>query len=207
VIGREGPAVVRLALALVLGIAVGVLVETLAGWRYAAPSGWAATALVFTVWTWAVLGPMDPNETATHATREDPTRAYADIIVVLASLASLIGVVSVLLASSHPVATTAVGVASIAGAWFMVHSVYALRYARLYYGDVPGGIDFNQPDPPQYTDFAYVAFTVGMSFAISDTNVQSHTIRATVLRHALVSYLFGAVIVAVVINLVASLGG
>jgi len=69
-----------------------------------------------------------------------------------------------------------------------------------------GGIDFkNDGDPPDYQDFAYVAFTVGMTFQVSDTDVQARTIRRTVLRHALLSYLFGAVILAVTINVIASL--
>lgn len=198
----------RVGVAAVAGVAVAVLVGFGGGWRYATPSGWIAAALLFTVWTWLVVGRMSPSETASHATREDPTRFAADLIVVLASVASLAGVVLVLLAGSHPVAATAVGVASVAGSWFTVHTIFALRYARMYYGSGdPGGLDFNQPSPPAYIDFAYLAFTIGMSFAVSDTNVQTRPIRATVLRHALISYLFATVIVAVVINLIASLGG
>jgi uncharacterized membrane protein len=54
-------------------------------------------------------------------------------------------------------------------------------------------------------DFAYLAFTIGMTFQVSDTNLTAKPIRRTALRHALISYLFGAVIVALVINIVASL--
>jgi len=69
-----------------------------------------------------------------------------------------------------------------------------------------GGIDFKTDDEqPDYRDFAYVAFTVGMTFQISDTDIQTRVIRRTVLRHALLAYLFGAVILAVAINLIANL--
>jgi uncharacterized membrane protein len=78
-------------------------------------------------------------------------------------------------------------------------------YARLYYGDTPGGIEFNEPDRPDYLDFAYLAFTIGMTFQVSDTNLTSKAVRRTALRHGLVSYLFGAVIIALVINIVAAL--
>jgi uncharacterized membrane protein len=81
-----------------------------------------------------------------------------------------------------------------------------LRYALLYYTGVDGGIEFNQKVPARYLDFAYFAFTIGMTFQVSDTNVSRPAIRATVLRHALLSYLFGAVILASSINLVVSLG-
>jgi uncharacterized membrane protein len=68
-----------------------------------------------------------------------------------------------------------------------------------------GGIAFNEKDPPDYVDFAYVALTIGLTFQVSDTDLSSKQMRRTALRHALLSYLFGAVIVALTINVVASL--
>jgi uncharacterized membrane protein len=85
--------------------------------------------------------------------------------------------------------------------WVAIHTVFTLRYAQLYYSGAPGGIDFNQPEPPAYVDFAYLAFTIGMAFQVSDTGLQTRKIRATVLRQALLSYVFGVVIVAMTINL------
>jgi uncharacterized membrane protein len=66
-------------------------------------------------------------------------------------------------------------------------------------------VDFNQEDPPRYTDFAYMAFTIGMTFQVSDTQLTTAEVRATALRHALLSYLFGSVILAATINLLAGL--
>jgi len=76
----------------------------------------------------------------------------------------------------------------------------------LYYTGPDGGVSFNQSEAPRYADFAYLAFTIGMTFQVSDTDLQTLAIRATVLRHALLSYLFGAVILATTVNLVAGLG-
>jgi uncharacterized membrane protein len=84
-----------------------------------------------------------------------------------------------------------------------VHTMYTLRYAHLYYRDPEGGIDFNTDELPNYHDFAYFAFTIGMSFAVSDTNVMGSKVRHTVTRHALLSYLFGAIIVGTTINVMA----
>ena len=81
----------------------------------------------------------------------------------------------------------------------------ALRYARTFYFPPVGGIDFNEGDPPNYLDFAYLALTIGMTFQVSDTNLTTKAIRKIALSHALLSYLFGAVIVALVINVVSSL--
>src|SRR5204862_1896418 len=94
---------------------------------------------------------------------------------------------------------------SVVLSWTVVHTVSALRYARAYYSDPPGGIDFNEADPPTYTDFAYFAFTVGMTFQVADTNITSKAIRRITLHHALLSYLFGAVLLGLVINVVATL--
>ena len=90
-------------------------------------------------------------------------------------------------------------------AWSAVHTVFTLRYARLYYSPPIGGIDFNEEDDPTYLDFAYLALTIGMTFQVSDTNLTSKPIRRSALQHALLSYLFGAIIVALVINVVSSL--
>jgi uncharacterized membrane protein len=90
-------------------------------------------------------------------------------------------------------------------AWGVVHTVYALRYAKLYYDGDAGGVDFNEDDPPCYSDFAYLALTIGMTFQVSDTDLTTRVMRRTALRHAVLSYLFGALIIATTINLIAGL--
>jgi uncharacterized membrane protein len=97
------------------------------------------------------------------------------------------------------------GVACVAASWGVLHTIFILRYALLYYAEPAGGIDFKQEPDPTYRDFAYVGFTVGMTFQVSDTDIGKSTIRTTVLRHALLSFVFGAVILAVTINLLAGL--
>jgi uncharacterized membrane protein len=99
---------------------------------------------------------------------------------------------------------TALALGSVALAWTSVHTVYVLRYARLYYSDPVGGIDFG-PEPPDYIDFAYLAITIGMTFQVSDTNLTLKRVRRVALHHALLSYLFGTVIVAITVSTVASL--
>lgn len=88
-----------------------------------------------------------------------------------------------------------------------MHTVFSLRYAQLFYrGSKDGtGIDFNEDDPPDYRDFAYLAMTIGMTFQVSDTDLGSKAIRRTALRHALISWLFGAVLIGLTINILASI--
>jgi uncharacterized membrane protein len=215
----------RVLIAALTGIAAAVAAVAAGLPDYAASLGWDAAALVFLVWTWTVIGPMDARDTASHATREDPTKRVTSVIVLGAAIASLVGVGFLLVqASSRSGAekglVAALGVASVAVSWFVIHTLFTLRYALLYYSAcrVPGsdeidiaaagtraGVDFNQDDPPQYTDFGYLAFTIGMTFQVSDTDLSTHAIRATALRHALLSFLFGSLILGASVNLVASL--
>ena len=98
-----------------------------------------------------------------------------------------------------------VGLLSVMLSWALVHTVFMLRYARAYYAEPTGGIEFNEKEPPTYIDFAYYAFTIGMTFQVADTNINSKTVRRITLHHALLSYLFGAVLLGLVINVVATL--
>ena len=86
--------------------------------------------------------------------------------------------------------------------WALVHTTFALHYARLYYTDLGGGICFNQTEAPRYSDFAYLAFTVGMTFQVSDTDVSSAQIRRTILMHAVISFAYNTAILTFVLNLV-----
>jgi uncharacterized membrane protein len=200
---------VRMSVTVVLGVTVALVVGNTVGWRFALV-GWITAAGVYVAWTQFILRRMDAEQTRRWVTREDPTRWVADVVVLSASVASLGGVGYVVAAGAHsgPVALAAaiVGVLTVAASWFAVHTLYTVHYARLYYSDEPGGINFHDPEPPRFRDFAYVAFTVGMTFQVSDTEICLTSIRATVLRHALLSYLLGAVVLAVTINLIAGLG-
>jgi uncharacterized membrane protein len=200
---------VRIVIAVVLGIAVALAVGNTVGWRFAIV-GWVVTAGVYVMWTRLIVGGMDADQTRKYVTKEDPTRWVADAVIVSASVASLGGVAYVVAAASRSgpgaIEAAVVGVLTVAASWFAVHTLFTVHYARLYYSDEPGGINFHDPEPPRFRDFAYVAFTVGMTFQVSDTEIGLTSIRATVLRHALLSYLLGAVVLAVTVNLIAGLG-
>ncbi|WP_234713841.1 DUF1345 domain-containing protein [Mycolicibacterium chlorophenolicum] len=198
---------VRLIGAAIVGVLAGLLASVRFGW-FSVLIGWDALAVTYMVWTWSVLWPFDAERTASHAEFEEPGRRTVFALILGGALASLVGV-GLLLAKARPdhfaALAPGIAVASVVISWFAVHTLYALSYAKIYFREKPvGGIDFNSDEPPRYSDFAYVAYAVGMSFAISDTNLTSSRMRATALKHALLSYLFGSVIVASVVNLIAS---
>jgi uncharacterized membrane protein len=161
---------------------------------------------------WLTIWRQDAERTGRLADREDPTRAVADLVLLSAALVSLVAVGFVLGRASNSRGSeqgllNALGIASVVLSWGVVHTVFTLRYASLYYKGPDGGVDFNQSESPSYRDFAYLAFTIGMTFQVSDTDLTVSDIRSTALRHALLSYLFGTGILATTINLVANSGG
>ena len=194
-----------------VGVAAAVSVGVRGGLAVCAAAGWIVTAIIYLVSTWALIAHMNAEQTRDHACRpheQDATRGWSHAIMLLASLASLAGVGYLLMAETSKggdLVAAAVGILSVAASWFAVHTVFALRYARLYYEGGGNGIDFHQDGDPTYIDFAYLAFTIGMTYQVSDTDLNARDIRATALGQAMLSFLLGAIILAVTINLVAGL--
>jgi uncharacterized membrane protein len=171
--------------------------------------GWAVAAGGLLTWVWRISWPCDAEGTKRLAEEEGRTHV-TDTAVLGGAVASLAAVVEALVRSGTgdavAVAAVVLGVAVVILSWGLANTVFALKYARLYYSGGDGGIDFGQSEPPAYSDFAYVAFTVGMSFAVPDTELVDRSIRKVALGHALLSYLFGTVVIAVAVNLVTNLG-
>jgi uncharacterized membrane protein len=193
------------------GVVVFGIAWVFSPWQIAGLCGWDATAATFAIWVWLEVGRMSSADTAAHATTEDDSRAESDLLLLGACVGSLIGVCFVLLKASQanggarPV-LVALALLSVSLSWVVVHTVFTLRYAHLFYTG-GGGIDFPGTKTPGYGDFAYLSLTIGMTFQVSDTDVSSHDVRMTVLRHSLLAYLFGFAVIALTINVVAGLIG
>ncbi|HWI01529.1 MAG TPA: DUF1345 domain-containing protein [Propionibacteriaceae bacterium] len=176
-------------------------------------TGWDSAALAFLIIVWPIIVRADSGNVVQLATREDETRGSATVLLLGASVASLLGVgFTLLLARRHsgPLQLLLVGVAvlTVVLSWTVVNTVLTLRYADQTFGSGDAGISFGDADGsegPTYRDFAYVAFTIGMCYQVSDTAVRDRRIRRTVLSHALLSYVFGVAIVGGSVNLIAGL--
>jgi uncharacterized membrane protein len=209
---RSDLAVRRGVVALGLG-AITAVVGVVAGarWFVAALVAEDVAAAVFVGWVWASIARADAAATARIARAEDDSRLAAEAVLVGAGVASLLAVVFTLAMAGNASAPdrgllTALTIASVALAWVSVHTVFLLRYARIYYSPPDGGIDFGD-EPPEYGDFAYLALTIGMTFQVSDTDIGTKRVRRVALHHALLSYLFGTVIVAITVSSIAGLLG
>ncbi|WP_262285257.1 DUF1345 domain-containing protein [Micromonospora sp. MA102] len=205
------PAAVQLVVMALVGVFAAAAAAAMLAPVLAPLVGWDGAALSWLILQWGRLSRLDAVRTARLAKLEDPNRATRDALLLAACLASLLAV-GLVLTTAHNVPPGlprdlygGLGVLSILVSWFVVHTVFTTRYARLYYSGEPGGIDFHQAEPPCFSDFAYVGFTVGATFQVSDTDLSSSEMRRTALRHLLLSYLFGAVIIAATVNLLASL--
>ncbi|MEU9973452.1 DUF1345 domain-containing protein [Streptomyces sp. NPDC051014] len=200
-------AVPRLVIAAAVGAVAGVAVALATDGALGALAAIAVMELCFVVTGWAVLWPMDAAATHRNARREDFRPGTEEPVVVAVALCALAAIVLLLLRGSradpgHVAAATAL--CGVFTAWAALHLMYAARYAYVYY-ESAGGIDFNSDDPPSYRDFFYFSYNLGMTYQVSDTNVSTSAIRAIVLRHTLLSYVFGTGILATAINLVVGL--
>jgi len=212
-LGWHAPALRRAVIVASIGLLVALAFRRLTTWQLAAVGGWDAAALAFLITMFPIMIRADSSHTELLATREDETRGTAAVLLVGAGVASLLGVgfaLSLAGRQSGSLRVLLIGVATLTVllSWTVVNTVYTLRYADLHFRSTTGGIGFggqSEQGRPTYRDLAYVAFTIGMTYQVSDTAISDPRIRGTVLSHAILSYLFGVVIVAGSVNLIAGL--
>lgn len=201
----RAPAAARLAVSFVVGLAVALVVGLTVNLPLAVLSGIVALALTFVVTGVVALWPMDAKETRKHARREDFRPKFDELLVTGVSVMALVGIVVITVAGGTELRVIAatLGLVGVFLSWGMLHLMYSARYAYLYYREPVGGIDFNTKEEPSFIDFFYFSFNLGMTYQVSDTGVSTTRLRAVILRHCLLSYVFGTVIIASTINLVA----
>jgi uncharacterized membrane protein len=169
------------------------------------------------LFAWITILYSHPLDVSKIAPKNDSSRTLVFIFVVGAAFVSLLAVI-VLLQSTAGLSKEAarlhilLSITCVAFAWFLVHTIFTLRYAHYYYSGaqlgllqkygLPGGLDFPGEPKPDYLDFAYFSFVIGMTFQVSDVEIKSKKIRRLALLHALISFAFNTVIVALVINVI-----
>lgn len=194
-----------------LGLAAAIAAASQQPWQFAAVVGWDLGSLVLIASIWFSIGRLTAEQTRSRATRQDDSRNASRAVVVAGCVASLGGVIVGVLKARELSGTigavlTVLSVLAVILAWIAVHTMFVLHYAHQYY-DTGGGIDFGPAGDPSFRDFAYVAFTVGMTFQVSDTAFTDRSMRWLLLRHAALSYLFGTIILGLTINVLAGLLG
>ena len=177
-LGWHAPAMRRAITVLIAGLIVAVVLLPFITWGLALTGGWNAAALTFLLTTWSIIIRADSSRAPQLAAREDQTEGSARVLLVGASVASLLGAGYALhLAGQKSGAPRMLligaAVLTVVLSWAVINTVYTLRYVDQHFRFKPGGIAFGAEDDqqhPGYRDFAYVAFTIGMTYQVSDTH-------------------------------------
>ena len=182
-------------------------------------AAWVCFSLVMLALSWTIMLTAHPREIMHIAKNQDLSRTLLFIIILVASFVSLVTIVLMLRELPDPgqkgyYYNVLLSVTSVVCSWFLIHTVFTSHYAHLYYTcktDEPidkehrGGLDFPNEKSPDFRDFAYFSFVIGMTFQVSDVVVTSGLIRRRVLLHGLISFLFNTIIIAVSISIIAGM--
>jgi len=180
--------------------------------------GWIAFALTTIALAWIVICTKDPYEARRNARLQDSSATFLFVLVISAATASLLAV-GLLLGSARHIspgglaAHVALSVAAVILSWLLVHTLFALRYAHIYFRDahnvernaISGGLIFPGKGSPDYLDFAYFSFVIGMTCQVSDVQICSPNIRRLAMVHGLISFAFNTAILAMFVNIIAGL--
>lgn len=179
--------------------------------------GWNTFSLCMIIMTWVTFYITNSKQIREQAKIQDPSRPVIFIIVLIATVASFLAVLLLIVTKKDGNDGVAyripIAIAGMLFSWFLIHTIFALRYAHIYYGDHEikpnvhaGGLEFPNDDKPEYFDFAYFSFVLGMTFQVSDVQVTSKSLRKLVMLHGLLSFGFNTIMIALTINLVAGFG-
>jgi len=179
---------------------------------------WNAFALATIALAWIVICTKDPYEARRNARLQDSSATFLFVLVISAATASLLAVALLLASAKKGAASGLAGpitlaVTAVVFSWILVHTLFALRYAHIYFQDahkverasISGGLIFPGKTEPDYLDFAYFSFVIGMTCQVSDVQIGSPKIRRLALVHGLISFAFNTSILALFVNIIAGL--
>jgi len=207
----------RLALALIAGAAVFFASRTYVRFWSAAVSAWNAFAFVVLALEWVTILTTPQRKIHERARQEDLSRSFIFLFVVGAACAALFAVGFLVKmhknqTGGHLIVHLLLTLATVISSWTLLQTVFSFRYAHAFYGDSDepgarhaGGLIFPGNRPPDYFDFAYFSFVVGMTCQVSDVQITSRRMRRLTLIHSVLAFGFNTIILALVINTVSGL--
>ncbi len=206
----------RLAAALAVAVASYVLCQDLASWHTRVIFSWDAATIAYLFLAWAIIGFSGAESTRAHALAQDVSGFIIFLLVIAAACASVVAIAFVVgTIKELPFWTKAwrltVTIVALASSWSLIQTVFAFHYARRYYSDekrapkqVGGGLEFPGDAAPDYMDFAYYSFVIGMTSQVSDVQVLSPRMRQLTLVHGVLAFIFNIAVLALSINIFAS---
>jgi uncharacterized membrane protein len=203
----------RLFMSVALGSVIALALATLTSWRVASSLlvGWDVCAGLYLVLTFQVMSRCDIHYMRRRARLQDEGQFGILILTAVAALASLVAIFALLGSASAGMRSPAdlfLATITILLSWAFTHTIFALHYAHEYYDENDGkggGMQFPGDEPePDYWDFMYFSFVIGMCAQVSDVTVSCKPIRRTVFAHSVVSFIFNAALLALTVNIAAS---
>lgn len=185
-------------------------------WKVVVLIIWIVFASSYLLLSWMVFFACSREQMRSHAGKEDGSRVFVSVLILFSSFAGMLTVLLLIVGGSSPDTSKAVlvciAIISMFLSWSMVHTTYCFHYAHLFYDandddtkENTGGLNFPNENEPDYLDFAYFSFVVGMTFQVSDVQVTSAIIRRQALLHGLLSFGLNTIVVALTFNLIAGL--
>lgn len=176
--------------------------------------GWNTFSLCMIIMSWVSFFITDSKQIREQSKVQDPSRTIIFIIIIIATLVSFLAVLLLIISKGEGDNTSswriAIAIAGMLFSWFLIHTIFTLRYAHIYYGDHEtkpnthaGGLEFPGDSKPEYLDFAYYSFVLGMTFQVSDVQITSKKLRGLAMLHGLLSFVFNTIMIALTINLIA----
>lgn len=170
---------------------------------------WDVFATIYLVLAYFMMFRCDHGHIKTRALMEDDGRVLIMMVTQAGALASIAAIVFELGASKKSVPGLTLAVVTIALSWALVHTAFALNYAHDYYrGSKPGGLQFpngsDSKEKPDYWDFVYFSFVIGMTAQVSDVGITDKIIRRTATVHGIISFVFNTALLALMVNIAAS---
>lgn len=201
----------RLFISAAVGVIVIMALAALTDWRSATRllAGWDIAVALYLALAFHMMGDADVRRLRRHAAEQDEGRFTILVLTVAAALASLAAIFAELGTSAAGGARSPgqmiVATCTILLSWAFIHTMFALHYAHEFYDDKGGrGMAFPGGGEPDYWDFVYFSFVIGMTSQVSDVGVTTKRVRRTVAAHGVVSFVFNAALLALTVNLAAS---
>ena len=175
---------------------------------------WIVFAMTFVVTSFIIFINLPAGEIAKRANEEDGGRTFVFFSILISSFASMFTVLLLMISDKIQAQKTLTEIVAIIGmvtSWMLVHTIFSFHYARMYYFKKTEDniefypLNFPSKEKPDYLDFAYFSFVIGMTFQVSDVEISARVIRRTVLLHSLLSFALNTFVVALTINLIAGL--
>jgi len=205
--------IIRARPRLMISTAVGILVGLAAPHSWIATRcliGWNAGVALYLVLVYVMMTRASIDHMRRNAAVQDEGRIALLVLPVIAATASLGAILFELgtgRGDGRTAAQLALAASTIVLSWAFIHMIFALHYAHDYYGErgaKQSGLNFPGDEQPDYWDFVYFSFVIGMTCQVSDVAVASRRIRRTVTVHGIVSFFFNVALLALMVNIAAN---